>query len=75
VQPLETGVWLLFTIQRNNEQFSFLPPLKENSRPFIDLLAGDSMYRDENVDVPALLEQFRAESREFAKLKTEYHLY
>ncbi|MFU1793855.1 exo-beta-N-acetylmuramidase NamZ domain-containing protein [Paenibacillus azoreducens] len=75
VQPLETGVWLLFTIQRNYEQFSFLPPLKENSRPFIDLLAGDSMYRDENVDVPALLEQFRAESREFAKLKTEYHLY
>ncbi len=33
------------------------------------------MYRDEHVDVPALLEQFREESRRFEKLKAEYHLY
>ena len=75
IQPLETGVKLLFTIKNNYEAFSFLPPLKENSRPFIDLLGGDKMYREENLDVNALLEQFRVESREFAKLKAEYHLY
>lgn len=75
VQPLETGVKLLFTIKNNYEEFSFLPPLKENSRPFIDLLGGDNLYRNENIDVPALLEQFREESREFAKLKAQYHLY
>ncbi|MGN7357238.1 exo-beta-N-acetylmuramidase NamZ family protein [Paenibacillus sp. SAF-054] len=75
VQPLETGVKLLFMIKNNYEAFSFLPPLKENSRPFIDLLGGDKMYREENLDVNALLEQFHDESREFAKLKAEYHLY
>lgn len=74
-RPLETGVRLMFTIKNNYEPFSFLPPVKENSRPFIDLLGGDNMYRDERVDVPSLLEQFREESRRFEKLKAEYHLY
>ncbi|GIO66383.1 DUF1343 domain-containing protein [Paenibacillus sp. JTLBN-2024] len=74
-RPLETGVRLMFTIKNNYESFSFLPPVRENSRPFIDLLGGDNMYRDEHVDVPALLEQFREESRRFEKLKAEYHLY
>lgn len=75
LQPLETGVQLLYAIKRNYEQFSFLPPVKENSRPFIDLLGGDSIYRAEPVDVPAMLEQFREESREFASMKRQYHLY
>ncbi len=74
-KPLETGVQLMYTIKHNYEQFSFLPPLKEGSRPFIDLLGGDNVYRNDNVDVPALLEKFREESFEFAQMKTEYHLY
>jgi uncharacterized protein YbbC (DUF1343 family) len=75
IRPLETGIALMYTIKSNYEQFSFLPPLKENSRPFIDLLCGDNLYRDETVDVPVLLEQFREESREFAHMKEQYHLY
>lgn len=38
LRPLEVGVTLLFTIRDLYEQFSFLPPVKEGSRPFIDLL-------------------------------------
>ncbi|MWV42088.1 DUF1343 domain-containing protein [Paenibacillus sp. HJL G12] len=75
VQPLETGVRLLSTIKNRYEDFSFLPPLKENSRSFIELLGGDNVYLQDKLDVDALLEQFRAESGEFAKLKAEYHLY
>lgn len=75
IRPLDTGVSLMYTIKRNYEEFSFLPPLREGSRPFIDLLGGDKMYRDESVDVPKLLEQFREESREFARMKQEFHLY
>lgn len=75
VQPLETGVRLLSTIKNRYEEFSFLPPLKENSRSFIELLGGDNVYLQDNLDADVLLEQFREESREFAKLKTEYHLY
>lgn len=74
-RPVETGVHLLFTIKNNYEQFSFLPPFKEGSRPFIDLLGGDNMYRAETVDVPALLEKFREESEQFKQMKKQYHLY
>lgn len=75
IRPVEAGVTLMFTINELNESFAFLPPLKENSRPFIDLLGGDKIYRDESIDVIYLLEQFREEAREFAQMKLQYHLY
>lgn len=75
VRPLETGITLLYTIKRHYEPFAFLPPVKEGSRPFIDLLCGDSLYRDDSVGMEALLEQFREESRQFARIKRQYHLY
>lgn len=75
LRPLDTGVTLMYTIKNNCDKFSFLPPLKEGSRPFIDLLGGGNMYRNDQVDVPKLLEQFREESREFSLMKQEFHLY
>ncbi|HEY2494801.1 MAG TPA: DUF1343 domain-containing protein [Paenibacillus sp.] len=75
IHAVETGVTLMYSIKQRYEEFSFLPPLKENARPFIDLLCGDKLYREDSVDVSALLEQFREESREFAENKQEYHLY
>ncbi|OPA73258.1 hypothetical protein BVG16_29710 [Paenibacillus selenitireducens] len=75
VQPLAIGVTLMYTIQKNYEAFSFLPPIQEGSRPFIDLLGGDNVYREASVDVPRLLEQFRTESEAFAQMKQPYHLY
>lgn len=75
LQAVEIGVTLLFTIKELHESFAFLPPVKENARPFIDLLCGDKLYREESVDVAAILTQFREESLEFAQLKSQYHLY
>ncbi len=75
LKPLEVGVSLLFKIRDLYEQFSFLPPVKEGSRPFIDLLGGDSMYRTEGVQAKQLLEQFAEESKQFAVMKQQYHLY
>ncbi|OAS20688.1 exo-beta-N-acetylmuramidase NamZ family protein [Paenibacillus oryzisoli] len=75
VRPIDIGVTLMYTIRNKYEQFSFLPPLREGSRPFIDLLGGGSYYREAEVNVPALLEQFREESNEFARRKQQYHLY
>ncbi len=75
LKPLETGVTLLDTIRRMFPEFAFLPPIKEGSRPFIDLLCGDRLYRDEAFDLPAALEQFRQESRAFEERKRSYHLY
>ncbi|SFJ01326.1 Uncharacterized conserved protein YbbC, DUF1343 family [Paenibacillus sp. UNC496MF] len=75
VRPVETGVTLLYAMKDNYEEFAWLPPFKEGSRPFIDLLGGDKLYRDEPVDLQAMLERFREESREFADRKRAYHLY
>lgn len=76
LRTVETGVTLLFAVKEMfGESFAFLPPVRENGRPFIDLLAGDSVYRDEPADVPALLERFREESRGFAERKRQFHLY
>ncbi|QHW34870.1 DUF1343 domain-containing protein [Paenibacillus rhizovicinus] len=75
VMPVETGVTLLDTIRQMFEEFAFLPPMKEGARPFIDLLCGDRLYRDESLELPALLEQFREESQAFAERKGRYHLY
>jgi len=74
-RSVETGVTLLYTIKHLYDSFAFLPPLRENARPFIDLLCGDKLYRDDSVQLSLLLEQFREESREFASLKQQYHLY
>ncbi|MGG4032093.1 DUF1343 domain-containing protein [Paenibacillus cisolokensis] len=75
VRPVETGLTLLFTIKELFEPFAFLPPVREGGRPFIDLLCGDSVYRNEPVDVAGLLGQFAEESRAFAERKRQYHLY
>ncbi|MBM7566837.1 exo-beta-N-acetylmuramidase NamZ family protein [Paenibacillus sacheonensis] len=75
VLPVDTGVTLLYAIKENYEAFAWLPPFKEGSRPFIDLLGGDNLYRADAVDVPAMLAQFREESRAFADRKQRYHLY
>lgn len=73
-RSVETGVTLMYTMKRNYEEFSFLPPVKEGSRPFIDLLCGDKLYREET-GLTEMLEKFREESRDFAREKQKYHLY
>lgn len=75
LRAVETGVTLLYTIKENFGEFAFLPPIKENGRPFIDLLGGDNIYREEPADVPAMLERFREESHAFARMKQQFHLY
>ncbi|GAA0378363.1 DUF1343 domain-containing protein [Paenibacillus motobuensis] len=73
-RSVETGVTLMYTMKRNYEEFSYLPPVKEGSRPFIDLLCGDKLYREET-GLTEMLEKFREESRDFAREKQKYHLY
>ncbi|RJX37348.1 DUF1343 domain-containing protein [Paenibacillus pinisoli] len=75
LRPVELGVELLFTVKKLFPEFAFLPPVRENGRPFIDLLCGDDVYRAESADVPALLERFREESRSFEARKAQFHLY
>ncbi|EES72168.1 hypothetical protein POTG_03262 [Paenibacillus sp. oral taxon 786 str. D14] len=75
LHAVETGYILLDTIRRNYEEFAFLPPMQENHLSFIDMLSGDKLLREETLPLPELLEQFREESRAFAAMKQQYHLY
>ncbi|MFD0716910.1 exo-beta-N-acetylmuramidase NamZ domain-containing protein [Paenibacillus sp. GCM10027626] len=75
LRPVELGVELLFAARKLFPEFAFLPPVRENGRPFIDLLCGERAFRGEQVDVPALLARFEAESAAFAERKRAFHLY
>ncbi|MBH5319771.1 DUF1343 domain-containing protein [Paenibacillus sp. GSMTC-2017] len=75
VRTVETGVKLMFTIQEMYAEFAFLTPVRENGRPFIDLLCGDRVYRDKSINVDMLLESFAEESLAFADRKKQFHLY
>jgi len=75
IQSVHIGLELLFAVKEQTEEFSFLPPIKEGSRPFIDLLTGDSIIRQHSGSAKELHEQFMAESEQFASMKQEYHLY
>lgn len=75
LRPVELGVHLLFKAKELFGEFEFLPPVRENGRPFIDLLCGDSVYRDEPADIRGMLERFAEESRLFAETKRQFHLY
>lgn len=75
VRPVELGVHLLFEVKAQAEPFAFLPPVREGGRPFIDLLCGDSAYREPAANAAELTERFAEESRAFAERKRPYHLY
>lgn len=46
--PFETFLDLLDYIRKTHTEFSFLPPLKDGGRPFIDLLLGSDEFRRED---------------------------
>ncbi|MDQ6418768.1 DUF1343 domain-containing protein [Paenibacillus sp. LHD-117] len=76
LRPVELGVTLLFAVKELlPEKFAFLPPVRENGRPFIDLLCGDSALREFDGDTRDLLDGFAEESRVFAERKKAFHLY
>ncbi|WP_214626756.1 exo-beta-N-acetylmuramidase NamZ family protein [Paenibacillus agaridevorans] len=75
LRPVELGLTLLFTIKEMFPAFSFLPPVRENGRPFIDLLCGESGVRESGGDLTGLLGRFSEESLAFVERKKVFHLY
>lgn len=70
-----TGLILLAAIKMmSGEQFSFLPPYSEGSRPFIDLLYGSAKL-SHGETIGDLLEEMEADSREFAERRDRFLLY
>lgn len=75
-EAVRTGVELLFGFRElYPEKFAFLPPFREGGRRSVELLFGNDSITKEKVPLESLLEQFAADSREFAVRKEKYHLY
>lgn len=75
-EPVRTGMELLFGFRElYPEHFAFLPPLREGGRRSVELLFGGGGITKEGAALDSLLEEFAADSREFAARKEKYHLY
>lgn len=76
VRSVTVGISLLYEIHvAYPEQLEFLPPYKEGSRPFMDLLAGNDRLRGFPVSQQELLESYAADAAVFTERKQQYHLY
>lgn len=75
VRSVNIGISLLYEIKRNYETFEFLPPFKEGSRPFMDLLGGSDELRTFKYSEEELLNKYEEDSKEFINRKQQYHLY
>ena len=56
-RPFETALRTYDLIRKTHAEFAFLPPLKENGKPFIDLLLGTDAFRDERFDADEFLKE------------------
>lgn len=76
LQPVELGVKLLDLLrQMYPGEFQFLPPVRQDGKPFVSLLAGHRDFEDPNWQAQAILERYRQESRAFRQRKKAYEYY
>lgn len=76
LQPVELGVRLLDLLrQMYPREFQFLPPVRQDGKPFVSLLAGHRDFEDPNWQAQAILERYRQESRAFRQRKKAYEYY
>ena len=57
------------------EDFHFLPPVREDGKPFLSLLAGHRDFEHPDWDAESLLARYRKESEDFRQRKAPYKRY
>ncbi len=76
LRSVELGYRLLDLLRRKYpEDFSFLPPVRQDGKPFISLLAGHRELEDPDWDLDTLLKRYEAESEAFRLRKKPYEIY
>lgn len=76
VKAVEVGIKLLYEVMdMDKERFEWLPPFKEGSHYFIDLLSGTDEVRSRRYEADGFVEKWRKQSNDFIKIKEQYHLY
>lgn len=76
LEPVKLGVRLLDLLRRlYPADFAFLPPVRQDGKIFLSLLAGHRDFEDPAWDPEALLNRYDRESREFRLRKAPYEIY
>jgi len=76
LRSVKVGVSLLYEIRNAYpDKFEFLPPYREGSRPFIDLLSGSDVLRSFKLSQEELLNSYSDDEAVFMERKKQYHLY
>lgn len=74
--PVSVGVLLLDLLRTAYPgKFRFLPPVREDGKPFISLLAGHRDFENPGWEAGALLARYEKESRDFRLRKAPYEIY
>lgn len=76
IQPVALGVRLLDLVRwMYPDDFAFLPPVRQDGKPFISLLAGHREFENPNWNADEILARYEAESRAFRTHKAPYERY
>lgn len=76
LRPVELGVRLLDLLRRiYPNDFAFLPPVRQDGKRFISLLAGHREFENPNWNADTILARYETESRAFQTRKMRYERY
>lgn len=76
LRPVELGVRLLDLLRRiYPNDFAFLPPVRQDGKRFISLLAGHREFENPNWNADTILARYEAESQAFRTRKKRYERY
>ena len=76
LRPVELGVRLLDLLRRMYpDDFAFLPPVRQDGKRFISLLAGHREFEAPNWNADTILARYEAESKAFQTRKKRYERY
>ena len=76
LRPVELGVRLLDLLRRiYPNDFAFLPPVRQDGKRFISLLAGHREFENPNWNADTILARYEAESQAFQARKMRYERY
>ena len=74
-RPFESALYLFELIRKAHPEFKFLPPHKEGTPYFIDLLLGCDDWRRNDFDIYAFLQKQNEKLKEYEAEIKEYYLY
>jgi len=75
VELVFAGMALYKIIEKIHPEFEVLPPFREGSHPFIQLIVGDQFLQHDTIGLEAIRQKLKHDEDKFQRIKEHYHLY